>query len=253
MRAFEDLSNEEILALTDEDIQRYCDLACAQEGAPLLPPEPGEKPVKPDHEPDVPVFSAGGEYFLSQEVALGVAEAINAGRPVTWDYAGGWPHKRITGTKEYAEAVAASRFFSAAKWEEVKGEILAHEEAKTRWEKEKKEYDEAVKARSRVTEWIWDKISEVREAERQRERFTSLLTRYLDLADGDEVVARKFLFDAHPEARDFLEPLVELRELEEGEGCPDGLLPDGEECPRCGGKRAPSGIDGGTWVHLPEG
>jgi len=32
--------------------------------------------------------------------------------------------------------------------------------------------------------------------------------------------------------------------------CPDGLLPDGECCPRCGGRRAPSGIDGGTWVHF---
>lgn len=33
-------------------------------------------------------------------------------------------------------------------------------------------------------------------------------------------------------------------------GCLDGLLPNGEFCPRCGGRRAPSGIDGGTWVHL---
>jgi len=31
--------------------------------------------------------------------------------------------------------------------------------------------------------------------------------------------------------------------------CPDGLLPDGPVCPRCGGHRGPSGIDGGTWVH----
>jgi hypothetical protein len=33
--------------------------------------------------------------------------------------------------------------------------------------------------------------------------------------------------------------------------CPDGLLPDGEVCPRCGGRRGPSGIGGGTWVHYP--
>lgn len=35
------------------------------------------------------------------------------------------------------------------------------------------------------------------------------------------------------------------------EECPDNLLPDGETCPRCGGPRAPSGIDGGSWVHFP--
>lgn len=32
--------------------------------------------------------------------------------------------------------------------------------------------------------------------------------------------------------------------------CPDGLLPDGVVCPRCGKRRGPSGINGGTWVHF---
>lgn len=31
--------------------------------------------------------------------------------------------------------------------------------------------------------------------------------------------------------------------------CKDGQLPDGPVCPSCGGERAPSGIDGGSWVH----
>lgn len=31
--------------------------------------------------------------------------------------------------------------------------------------------------------------------------------------------------------------------------CPDGVLPDGPVCPRCGGRRGPSGVGGGTWVH----
>lgn len=33
--------------------------------------------------------------------------------------------------------------------------------------------------------------------------------------------------------------------------CPNALLPDGPICPRCGGPRAPSGVDGGSWVHFP--
>lgn len=32
--------------------------------------------------------------------------------------------------------------------------------------------------------------------------------------------------------------------------CQDGQLPDGPECPCCGKERAPSGIDGGSWVHV---
>jgi hypothetical protein len=33
------------------------------------------------------------------------------------------------------------------------------------------------------------------------------------------------------------------------EKCPDALTPDGPVCPRCGGRRGPSGVDGGSWVH----
>ena len=36
----------------------------------------------------------------------------------------------------------------------------------------------------------------------------------------------------------------------EMEQCPNGLTPDGPVCPRCGGDRAPSGVDGGSWVHF---
>ena len=33
--------------------------------------------------------------------------------------------------------------------------------------------------------------------------------------------------------------------------CPEGILPDGPVCPRCGKARGPSGVGGGTWVHAP--
>lgn len=32
--------------------------------------------------------------------------------------------------------------------------------------------------------------------------------------------------------------------------CEDGVLPDGSICPKCGRDRGPSGVGGGTWVHL---
>lgn len=33
--------------------------------------------------------------------------------------------------------------------------------------------------------------------------------------------------------------------------CSNGLLPDGPTCPGCGKERGPSGVDGGSWVHMP--
>lgn len=44
--------------------------------------------------------------------------------------------------------------------------------------------------------------------------------------------------------------LAELRTMQPDHvPCPNALLPDGPVCPRCGKDRAPSGIDGGSWVH----
>ena len=40
MKRFDDLSEPEIVALSDADISRWIDLECAYEGAPLLPPCP---------------------------------------------------------------------------------------------------------------------------------------------------------------------------------------------------------------------
>lgn len=34
--------------------------------------------------------------------------------------------------------------------------------------------------------------------------------------------------------------------------CKNGLLPDGPICPKCGKQRAPSGVDGGSWVHYEQ-
>ena len=47
-------------------------------------------------------------------------------------------------------------------------------------------------------------------------------------------------------------PEPECETCGDSQKCPDAQLPDGEACPRCGGKRAPSGVDRGSWVHFPE-
>lgn len=69
----------------------------------------------------------------------------------------------------------------------------------------------------------------------------------------------QLLFDARlfPQWKHVDSPMVEWvlkcesEDTETGENdCPDGLLPDGNICPRCGKRRGPSGIAGGTWVHF---
>lgn len=73
------------------------------------------------------------------------------------------------------------------------------------------------------------------------------------MASDDTLVGalRRSLGVKRPRRSAASEPAPAQESREGGEGCPEGLLPDGERCPRCGGPRAPSGIGGGTWVHFP--
>lgn len=204
MKTFDELATEEILALTDSEIERYINLECARSGVPLLPPEPGPGPEKPTTEKDVTLYAVGSFEFREQEAALRIADAINAERPVATKYASGPSYQRIIDGPADAASVTANTYYSCERWAEVGSELLAYEEAHRRWEAERDEYTKAVKARDGAAEWIWNRIGEVREEERQRRRTVALLERYVELADGDEAVARKFLLDVEPEAAKYL-------------------------------------------------
>jgi hypothetical protein len=60
----------------------------------------------------------------------------------------------------------------------------------------------------------------------------------VDREDNWKAYGDQFVADAHAALSAAL-----------GVRCPDALLPDGPKCPRCGGERAPPGVDGGSWVH----
>lgn len=49
-----------------------------------------------------------------------------------------------------------------------------------------------------------------------------------------------------------IDAILEEPERSKIKHCPNGLLPDGPICPGCGHRREPSGVGGGTWVHVPE-
>jgi len=46
-----------------------------------------------------------------------------------------------------------------------------------------------------------------------------------------------------------VKPKIRIMAVIREDKCPDNLLPGGPVCPRCGKRRGPSGVDGGSWVH----
>lgn len=205
MTRFDDLDDAAILALTDEEIQYYIDLACAEDGAPLLPPDPGAKPAPPTPEHDVTAYEVGGFLFASMHDAQDVANLVNDLTRVRSDYApGGSYREHVINPEPSAVTVTSVRAFSPTAWNAQRAEVLKATAAVETWQKNRDEFDKVAKRRGEVAEWIVNRLAEVREAAYQRDRYVAELARYVTLAQGDEAIARTFLLKAHPEAAEYL-------------------------------------------------
>lgn len=205
LRRFDDLSESEILALSDEQVRYYMDLECAEAGAPLLPPDPGYAPEKQSYPKDREHFAVGGILFQNAADAQRVLELVNTLPRYKSDYArGGAYYEHIITAKDEPEVMGSGRDYSPEAWEGVRADVVAQNQAKTRWDEAKAEYDKAVEERDKACAWVMSRVEEVRENERKRQQYSAELARYTELAKGDEDMARDFLLRAKPEAAEYL-------------------------------------------------
>lgn len=204
MKGFDRLTDAEILALTPDQITYYMDLACAEDGAPLMPPDPGTEPEKPAYQPDVTLHSCGGFLFFDAETAARVADVVNGVRRAETKYVHGPGYQKTAHVENDPVKIGNEKVYSPELWDRIKSEVNDYGERKKSWDSRVKEREEAARARDRVTSWIREKIEQVRDDDYQRQRYERELTRYIELAEGDRYMALRFLFKAHPEAEKYL-------------------------------------------------
>ena len=204
MRKLEELTTDEIVALSDDDVERYIDLACAESGVPLLPPMP-MPPDKPDAEPDGVVYAVGGIRFFEREDAQRVVDIANDLRRADEAYApgAGWRHKIVT-AKDDPETVETVKVWTPTGWDRNRNAIQKYDDAHATYDAENKEYQAAVKARGEASEWVRRTVSGAYAEHMRRQRLERDYARYLDIADGNEVVAARFLREAHSDAEEVL-------------------------------------------------
>ncbi len=204
MKRFDDLSNEEIFALTDEQINYYVDVECAYAGAPLLPPEPGTKPAKPEIEPDMVLYAVGGGYtYVATEAEAAILmEAYKKVRTWGYDYRGNIKIAQPKSDDSYDKRTDVAKMFSPELYDKHKKDLEAYEAKLKEWENVNNEYTKAVKQRTEVTDWIYEKLSNVRDLHRKREQLVAAHKQYLELAGGSNEIALNFLKKAYPNWND---------------------------------------------------
>jgi len=197
MKTIDDLTYDELVDLSSEEINHYIDVQCAMEGIPLLPEEPGNKPVEPEVSFDLKLWKLPEVCLVDKDTAeLLATELTKAQR-----YTSSW----IRGITRYGYEPDHSAIDATFVQATTKSLLVAHREELEKYEEEKtlyreqdNAYDKASNARSSARTHVMDVVYAAQEKQSDLARLDALFTRYLALADGDRAIAAKFLREAQP-------------------------------------------------------
>lgn len=211
-KAFSELTESELVNLSSEDVTRYIDLACAEEGIGLLPPRPVE-PTKENVADDLDAYQVGSSVdlvFLDAGDAAHVAAAINATRTRGFgEYVSGPSYRRKFHKLSDSVTVTSIRLLSADRLATMGDRLAAYEAEQKAYTADLAEFERTLKARQNVGSSIHSDLEKAHRTYSLRERRRGEYARYLELADGNAAVATRFLLRAFPDARELMPELGE--------------------------------------------
>jgi len=192
MKRINELTEAELLALTDADAQNLIDYECALEGVPMLPPHPGPAPVKNAPPFDAKAFEVGGVLVLDSEHAGRILDAITSGPLYKIEYSSEHLVALREGDYDFPE-IKTKAARSPEQWAEIKFDMGKYEAEKKEYDRLTKTYSDAMKERQSIIDTLRDAISDARERHYSREQLRSEFARYLELAEGNRQIALNFL------------------------------------------------------------
>jgi hypothetical protein len=198
MKPFDELTDDEIVALTDERVQFYKDLACAEAGAPLSLPAP-VVPSKPEVVDDATLYMVGNLCFSDATAAQAVADLANQSARFDTAYISGPSYRKYAKPDTDQLTVSPIRLLSQQTAQAMREQIETYEREKAAYQKDQQEYDKATKLRGEATSWISARIAEAHANVFERDEMRRQYERYVALAEGNTTIAARFLAKAFGE------------------------------------------------------
>lgn len=204
MKRFEQLTDDELLAIVDEpeQLKILIDLECAHRGIQLLPAPP-TPPVAPEAKADLTLYgvkfgySAPDFFFPDPEVAARLLQFLNSLKGPFWTQ--NYERSGITTGRVAEDAhfeVTDVKVYSRELWESIKAARIRYEELKKEYDTAEAEYKKLSEQREVVIDEINERVTEVLNWRRNVEALLSKFERYLRLADNQIPIAWGFLTDA---------------------------------------------------------
>ena len=204
MRRITELTRDELLGLTKEDITNLIKLEAAHQGVRF----PGEEPVaptKPVIDKNERLHKVGERYFTDEKVALEyvafLANNLKYLRKCDYEYKYGsdtkyvthldsWDQDRLT-NMEVVYACANVEYLG------YKEELEEYKKAKDLYDKQYKEWEADNNGITSIRDEINGIIEEAWEYKRELDKHMNLWNEYVTLAGGDSDQASKFYLKAH--------------------------------------------------------
>ncbi len=210
MKKINELTEEEILALNDEDIELMIKLVKAQEGIKLTP-----RPKEPDYfkiaEPDKVVYSCplfGDDLVFENIEELNdtvkfILKAASKGQ-LKYDYnklGSDYKYMSVELEKPYGadwHSTNSHRVYSIELYNQIVDAATQNKKLKEQYGKELKEYETIIESAKWIETEIMDKVSEVREKFWKLESLCRKFKYdYMPLSNNNESVAMAFLDKAY--------------------------------------------------------
>jgi hypothetical protein len=204
---FETLTDDQLAALEYEDIQFYIDIACAEQGIPLLPAEPVPPPERTITKSGVH-YVIGTWRFSQREAAEAIADVVNKQhefRRETKYIGDSWRYNSPTydAREDTPEvSVTTERVFTMSEAAAQQEDINKWAAAKKQYEDDKKAYDSTSKGRNAAGVEIRSRVEDAARKVRRREFLKAEYQKYLTLANGVIDIAGRFLYRAYSDAKE---------------------------------------------------
>lgn len=207
MKKFNEFTTEELANLTDDEIEQYEKLICAENGIKML-----DRPVEPvsdvDETKNLEIFRVNGFggylHFTDMDEAKTVMNCLkNLNTIGTTRYFADRKYFEVGPEKDYNNkptdiSISSEMVYTKDKAVEIETALKDYKEAKKKYDTDLKEYNEAYEAKKEAIKEFEELYEEACSIMHYRQTLTRIFYRdYLPIAEGNEQIAMDFLKKAY--------------------------------------------------------
>lgn len=212
MKQYTDLTHEELIVLTENDIERLIDIELAHDGimpvaCPTVPSLDDEGIIKSET-----VFDIGGLLLKNEEDAIAVSRMEQF--KSEYDYNIGYEYRWLNPITE--RTIIKEYYYRQEDVVRIKEALQRNKIKKDGYESQKQKYDEFLKKTGQIRNRVYDIWNSARNFQREIDDANAVLVKYRDLADDDETMAVNFFKNTYKSREDIIEKVLGKNENIEG-------------------------------------